>query len=73
VRVFSRELWLDDLQEKAIEIHHAQRSRGTVPIYGQALALGNLMEQMHVEVGPNCMASIHYAPAVISSPVMSHS
>lgn len=36
-----------------MDVHHEQRMRGTVPSYGQALALGNLMEQMHLEVRCN--------------------
>lgn len=44
-----REFWLKGLQEEAMSIHHEQRARATVPIYGQALALGNLMEQMHLK------------------------
>ncbi len=48
--VVRRQFWLEGLQEQAIEVHHEQRSRATVPSYGQALALGNLMEQMHLEV-----------------------
>ncbi|BDA49927.1 hypothetical protein COCOBI_15-0550 [Coccomyxa sp. Obi] len=46
---YQRQFWLEDLQETAMEIHHEQRSRATVPSYGQALALGNLMEQMHLD------------------------
>ncbi|CAL8465543.1 g5079 [Coccomyxa elongata] len=46
---YQRQFWLEGLQEDAIEVHHKQRSRATVPSYGQALALGNLMEQMHLE------------------------
>lgn len=42
--------WLKSAEDEAIALHHEQRSRGTVPSYGQALAMANLMEQMHLEV-----------------------
>lgn len=51
--VSCRSEWIQGLQEQAIDIHHEQRARGTVPSYGQALALGTLMEQMHLEVCAN--------------------
>jgi hypothetical protein len=56
-----RDIWIKELQEQAIDIHHEQRARGTVPIYGQALALGTLMEQMHLEVG----TCLHHALGLI--------
>ena len=41
---------MEDLQNRAIDLHHEQRARHTVPSYGQALALAQLMEGMHMEV-----------------------
>ena len=53
MRVYAcREFAMSELQDKAIALHHEQRARHTVPSYGQALALANLMEQMHMEVRP---------------------
>ena len=47
---YTRAYWLKCAEDEAITLHHEQRSRGTVPSYGQALAMANLMEQMHLEV-----------------------
>lgn len=47
---YTRAYWLKCAEDEAISLHHEQRSRGTVPSYGQALAMANLMEQMHLEV-----------------------
>ena len=47
---YRRAEWLRQAEEEAITLHHKQRSRGTVPSYGQALAMATLMEQMHLEV-----------------------
>ena len=47
---YRRAEWLRQAEEEAITLHHEQRSRGTVPSYGQALAMATLMEQMHLEV-----------------------
>ncbi len=47
---YKRAYWLKCAEDEAISLHHDQRSRGTVPSYGQALAMANLMEQMHLEV-----------------------
>ena len=44
-----RHFWMEDLQNQAISLHHEQRARHTVPSYGQALALAQLMESMHME------------------------
>jgi hypothetical protein len=49
-RMHCREFAMAELQDQAIALHHEQRARHTVPSYGQALALANLMEQMHMEV-----------------------
>ena len=51
---YRRAEWLRQAEEEAITLHHEQRSRGTVPSYGQALAMATLMEQMHLEVGLPC-------------------
>lgn len=47
---YAREQWLKSAEAEAISLHHEQRSRGTVPSYGQALAMATLMEEMHLEV-----------------------
>ena len=47
---YVREHWLKSAEAEAISLHHDQRSRGTVPSYGQALAMATLMEEMHLEV-----------------------
>ena len=52
---YTRAYWLKCAEDEAISLHHEQRSRGTVPSYGQALAMANLMEQMHLEVGCLCL------------------
>lgn len=56
---YRRAHWLKSAEDEAIALHHEQRSRGTVPSYGQALAMANLMEQMHLEV--------KQVPAMLSS------
>ena len=55
---YTRAYWLKCAEDEAISLHHEQRSRGTVPSYGQALAMANLMEQMHLE-GRVLMPSMH--------------
>ena len=47
---YAREHWLKRAEDEAISLHHDQRSRGTVPSYGQALAMATLMEEMHLAV-----------------------
>ena len=41
---------MEDLQNRAISLHHEQRARHTVPSYGQALALASSWRSMHMEV-----------------------
>ena len=36
---YKRAYWLKCAEDEAISLHHDQRSRGTVPSYGQALAM----------------------------------